>query len=68
MQFQDDLVKLQKMADTDYLTGLMNRRAFLAVADDASAELGQRAVLGAAEELARDAALVRHGHVLQRRR
>ena len=34
-QFQDDLVKLQKMADTDFLTGLMNRRAFLAVADDA---------------------------------
>jgi diguanylate cyclase (GGDEF)-like protein len=34
MQFKDDLVKLQKMADTDYLTGLMNRRAFLAVADD----------------------------------
>ena len=33
-QFQDDLVKLQKMADTDFLTGLMNRRAFLAVADD----------------------------------
>ena len=35
MQFQDDLVKLQKMADTDFLPGLMNRRAFLAVADDA---------------------------------
>ena len=34
-QFQHDLVKLQKMADTDFLTGLMNRRAFLAVADDA---------------------------------
>jgi diguanylate cyclase (GGDEF)-like protein len=34
MQFKDDLVKLQKMADTDYLTGLMNRRAFLTVADD----------------------------------
>ncbi|KRQ96427.1 diguanylate cyclase [Bradyrhizobium jicamae] len=34
LQFKDDLVKLQKMADTDYLTGLMNRRAFLAVADD----------------------------------
>jgi diguanylate cyclase (GGDEF)-like protein len=35
LQFKDDLVKLQKMADTDYLTGLMNRRAFLAFADDA---------------------------------
>ena len=34
LQFKDDLVKLQKMADTDYLTGLMNRRAFLTVADD----------------------------------
>ena len=34
LQFKDDIVKLQKMADTDYLTGLMNRRAFLAVADD----------------------------------
>jgi diguanylate cyclase (GGDEF)-like protein len=34
LQFKDDLVKLQKMADTDYLTGLMNRRAFLAIADD----------------------------------
>ena len=34
MQFQDDIVKLQKMADTDYLTGLMNRRAFLTVAED----------------------------------
>jgi diguanylate cyclase (GGDEF)-like protein len=28
------MVKLQKMADTDYLTGLMNRRAFLTVAED----------------------------------
>jgi diguanylate cyclase (GGDEF)-like protein len=35
MQFQDDLVKLRQLADTDFLTGLMNRRAFLAVADDA---------------------------------
>lgn len=35
LQFKDDLVKLQKMADTDYLTGLMNRRAFLTVAEDA---------------------------------
>jgi diguanylate cyclase (GGDEF)-like protein len=32
--FQDDLVKLRQLADTDWLTGLMNRRAFLAVADD----------------------------------
>ena len=34
LQLKDDLVKLQKMADTDYLTGLMNRRAFLTVAED----------------------------------
>jgi diguanylate cyclase (GGDEF)-like protein len=34
MQLHDDLVKLQKLADTDYLTGLMNRRSFLAAADD----------------------------------
>jgi diguanylate cyclase (GGDEF)-like protein len=34
LQFKDDMVKLQKMADTDYLTGLMNRRAFLTVAED----------------------------------
>jgi diguanylate cyclase (GGDEF)-like protein len=34
MQFKDDLVKLRQLADTDFLTGLMNRRAFLAVADD----------------------------------
>jgi diguanylate cyclase (GGDEF)-like protein len=34
MQLQDDLLKLQKLADTDYLTGLMNRRSFLATADD----------------------------------
>jgi diguanylate cyclase (GGDEF)-like protein len=35
MQLQDDLVKLRQLADTDFLTGLMNRRAFLATADDA---------------------------------
>ena len=34
LQLQEDLVKLQKLADTDYLTGLMNRRSFLAAADD----------------------------------
>jgi diguanylate cyclase (GGDEF)-like protein len=34
LQLQDDLVKLQRLADTDYLTGLMNRRSFLAAADD----------------------------------
>lgn len=37
LHFQDEFVKLQRMADTDYLTGLMNRRAFLAAADDAMA-------------------------------
>ena len=35
MQFKDDLTKLRVLADTDYLTGLLNRRAFLAVAGDA---------------------------------
>ena len=35
MQLKDDLLKLRQLADTDFLTGLMNRRAFLAVADDA---------------------------------
>ena len=35
MQLQDDLRQLRQLADTDFLTGLMNRRAFLAVADDA---------------------------------
>ena len=34
LQFKDDLDRLRKMADTDYLTGLMNRRAFLNVAED----------------------------------
>jgi diguanylate cyclase (GGDEF)-like protein len=35
MQFKDDISKLRRLADTDYLTELMNRRAFLAAADDA---------------------------------
>jgi diguanylate cyclase (GGDEF)-like protein len=35
MQFKDDLSKLRRLADTDYLTNLMNRRAFLVAADDA---------------------------------
>jgi diguanylate cyclase (GGDEF)-like protein len=35
MQLQEDLLKLQKLADTDFLTGLMNRRSFLTAADDA---------------------------------
>ncbi|WP_371420719.1 diguanylate cyclase [Tardiphaga sp.] len=35
MQFKDDLTKLRRLAETDYLTDLMNRRAFLAAADDA---------------------------------
>lgn len=35
VQFQDDLVKLQKLADTDFLTGLLNRRSFLTAAEDA---------------------------------
>jgi diguanylate cyclase (GGDEF)-like protein len=35
MQFKDDITKLRRLADTDYLTDLMNRRAFLASSDDA---------------------------------
>jgi len=35
MQFKDDMTKLRQLADTDYLTSLMNRRAFLVAADDA---------------------------------
>jgi diguanylate cyclase (GGDEF)-like protein len=35
MQFKDDLIKMRQLADTDFLTGLLNRRAFLAMADDA---------------------------------
>lgn len=34
-QFQQDITKLRHVADTDHLTGLMNRRAFLIAADDA---------------------------------
>ena len=37
MQLQEDMLKLRQLADTDFMTGLMNRRAFLAVADDAAA-------------------------------
>ena len=36
-QFQDDIVRLRRLADTDSLTGLLNRRAFLVAADDAVA-------------------------------
>lgn len=35
VQFQDDLIKLKQLADTDFLTGLLNRRSFLSAADDA---------------------------------
>ncbi|MGJ5090560.1 sensor domain-containing diguanylate cyclase [Bradyrhizobium oligotrophicum] len=35
LQFQDDLTRLQRLADQDFLTGLMNRRAFVAAAEDA---------------------------------
>jgi diguanylate cyclase (GGDEF)-like protein len=41
LQFKDDIDKLRHLADTDYLTDLMNRRAFLAAADDAM-EFSQR--------------------------
>ncbi|AHY49136.1 sensor domain-containing diguanylate cyclase [Bradyrhizobium japonicum] len=34
MQLQEDMLKLRHLADTDFMTGLMNRRSFLAVADD----------------------------------
>jgi diguanylate cyclase (GGDEF)-like protein len=34
-QLMDDIAKLRRIADTDHLTGLMNRRAFLAAAEDA---------------------------------
>lgn len=37
MQLQEDMLKLRRLADTDFMTGLMNRRSFLAVADDAVA-------------------------------
>jgi diguanylate cyclase (GGDEF)-like protein len=35
LQLQEDLTRLRQLADTDFLTGLMNRRAFLTAADDA---------------------------------
>ena len=37
MQLQEDMLKLRQLAETDFMTGLMNRRSFLAVADDAVA-------------------------------
>jgi diguanylate cyclase (GGDEF)-like protein len=37
MQLQEDMLKLRELADTDFMTGLMNRRSFLAVAEDAIA-------------------------------
>ena len=37
MQLQEDLLKLRQLADTDFMTGLMNRRSFLTVAEDAVA-------------------------------
>jgi diguanylate cyclase (GGDEF)-like protein len=41
LQFKDDISRLRRLADTDYLTDLMNRRAFLVAADDAM-EFSQR--------------------------
>ena len=35
LQFKDDLNKLRRLADTDYLTDLMNRRSFIVAANDA---------------------------------
>lgn len=35
LQFKDDLSKLRRLADTDYLTELMNRRSFIVAANDA---------------------------------
>ena len=37
MQLQEDMLRLRQLAETDFMTGLMNRRSFLAVADDAVA-------------------------------
>jgi diguanylate cyclase (GGDEF)-like protein len=34
MQLQEDMLKLRQLADTDFMTGLMNRRSFLTVAED----------------------------------
>lgn len=41
MQFKDDITRLRMLADTDFLTGLLNRRAFLTAAHDAM-EFSQR--------------------------
>ena len=35
MQMEADILKLRQLADTDFMTGLLNRRAFLPLADDA---------------------------------
>ncbi|MCX7321494.1 MAG: sensor domain-containing diguanylate cyclase [Hyphomicrobiales bacterium] len=35
LQLKDDLSRLRQLADTDYLTGLMNRRSFVVAANDA---------------------------------
>ena len=37
LQLQEDMVRLRQLADTDFMTGLMNRRSFLSVAEDAVA-------------------------------
>jgi diguanylate cyclase (GGDEF)-like protein len=37
LQLEDDLIRLRQLADTDFLTGLANRRAFLPLAEDAMA-------------------------------
>ena len=41
MRFKDDITELRRLADTDYLTDLMNRRAFLTAAED-DMEFAQR--------------------------
>jgi diguanylate cyclase (GGDEF)-like protein len=35
LQMEADIIKLRQLADTDFMTGLLNRRAFLPLADDA---------------------------------
>jgi predicted signal transduction protein with EAL and GGDEF domain len=37
MQLQEDMLKLRQLADTDFMTGLLNRRSFLGIAEDAVA-------------------------------
>jgi diguanylate cyclase (GGDEF)-like protein len=37
LQLKEDIVKLRELAETDFMTGLMNRRSFLAVAEDSFA-------------------------------